>query len=60
MATALLKKPVNLRGGDSPLPVKLDRSDFITVDPGAHGLGSYGQDVSQFLSGEVFRLWHKS
>jgi len=56
----LFKKAVNLWGGDSPLAVKLDRSDFATVDPGADSLGSYGQDVREFLCGEVPSPWHKS
>ena len=56
----LFKKAINLLGRDSPLAVKLDRSDFATVDPGAHSLGSYRQDVREFLCGEVPSPWHKS
>lgn len=55
----LLKKAVNLRGGDAPLTVKLYRSDFATVDPGADSLGSYGQDVREFLCGEVTSPGHR-
>lgn len=60
MATTLFKEAVNFRGGDSPLPVKLHRSDFTTVNPCADSLRSYGQDVRQFLCGEVSSPWHKS
>jgi len=55
----LPKKAVNLRGGDAPLAVKLYRPEFATVDPGADSLGSYGQDVRQFLCGEVPSRWHR-
>ena len=60
MAATLLKKAVNLRGGDSPLPVQLYGSDFPTIDPCADSLGSYGHDVRQFLCGQVSSPWHKS
>jgi hypothetical protein len=59
MPTVPFEKAVNLRGGDAPLTVKLYRSDFATVDPGADSLGSYGQEVREFLCGEVPSPWHR-
>jgi hypothetical protein len=55
----LRKKAVNLRGGDAPLAVKLYRSEFATVNPGANRLWSYGQDIREFLCGEVRSPRHR-